>query len=325
MSRLSECTCADLEAPLISYFHERGRERMKLWGHKTTGSVLIGVLFEQLASHVFEASAVRVAKGQGRCWPACIADIIPFGHPALVTAVGQWIIVLDEPSMPLQFLTAALPICGRPLFVAVSTSPVFLKQVRLSMKATCRRLEDGSQWLDQYPLLRFGALLHAIMSCRTSQNSIMIWTRGHEIELWKVFSNAVRIMQSRKPAREEDAVVIRQIIQSFRDLILQFPPEATEPAWIHPALIIKPGYTITSWPSYTKAGLLDIVIFLADLKQQRYCFVLGCPRSFQEIGNTFQKCSACNVLGYCSSACQAADWKVRHSPFSTNFNIQTPC
>ncbi|KAJ7603206.1 hypothetical protein DFH06DRAFT_1344484 [Mycena polygramma] len=310
---LSNCNCADIEVPLISHLHERGVDRMQSWSQKTAGSVLISVLFQQLSRQLDQASAVRIAKGQGRCWPTRIADIVPFGFPALVTTVGQWIDVLEEPCMPLQFFSAALPICGRPLFVAVSTSALFLEQIIEALKATCRRLDFGAQWLDPYPLLQFGTFLYAVMSCRTSQNSITVWTRGHEIQLWRVFSDAARVLRSRERASEDNRLESHKVLASFHNLIRQFSPAVEEPRWVDPD-IIPQEQTTNPWPVNTELGLRDVVAFLADLKFQRYCFVIGCPRSFQEIGNTFQKCSGCNVLGYCSSACQAADWKDRKFP-----------
>ncbi|KAJ6492831.1 hypothetical protein C8R47DRAFT_1319185 [Mycena vitilis] len=294
---VSNCNCADIEVPLISHLHERGVDRMQSWSDKTAGSVLISVLFQQLSRQLDQASAVRVAKGQGRCWPARIADIVPFGFPALVTAVGQWIVVLEEPCMPLRFFTAALPICGRPLFVAISTSALFMGQLIKALKATCRRLDFGAQWLDPYPLLQFGAFL---LDAGTRNSALEGFLRcGPDIAV--------------QGASEHNQIESHKVLASFHSLIRQFSPTVEEPRWVDPD-IIPQEQTTNPWPVNTELGLRDVVAFLADLKCQRYCFVIGCPRSFQEIGNTFQKCSGCNVLGYCSSACQTADWKDRKFP-----------
>ncbi|KAJ6554377.1 hypothetical protein B0H19DRAFT_1071782 [Mycena capillaripes] len=306
MLRLSDCSCADIEVPLISYFHERGVERMEpLKLHKTTASMFIRDLFELLSSQLLEASAVRVAKGQGRSWPICVPDIIPFGPPALVTTVGQWMLVLEEPSMVLRFLTAAL--CGRPLFVAISTLPSFLKQFIISMQAACRRLEDGSQWRGQCPMLRFSNLLHAIMSCRTSQNSIMAWTRGHEAQLWRVFSATIRIMRSRERTTPtvDGEREIRQVTTSFQDLILQFSPEAIQPPWFHPEL-----YQANQL--WCRMGSSDDRRWLDNNRLEETAVLLRLR--LPPFLHTFQKCSACNVTGYCSPAYQATDWKDKKFP-----------
>ncbi|KAJ7161128.1 hypothetical protein C8R46DRAFT_1223443 [Mycena filopes] len=298
-ANLSECRCSDIATPLISHFHELGRDSVAEWIHKTPDSFLIAALFKQLALQVARASTVRVAKGQGKCWPASVADIIPLGPSPLVTTIGQWIVLLDEPTTPLQFLTAAL-------------------RLLVSMKAANRRIERGTyRSLDPVPLFQFAVFIHAVMSCRTSKNSIMVWAQGHETKLWTAFSDAVRTMRSLQVdtiTPEEHEHVTVQMIDIFRSLIIQFSPAAIQPRHIYPDLVLKASYTTPRPPAHTSAGLMDTVTFLSDLKAQRYCFVLGCPHAFQDVGKRFQKCSVCNVLGYCSPACQAADWKARKFP-----------
>ncbi|KAJ7459449.1 hypothetical protein B0H11DRAFT_2286383 [Mycena galericulata] len=314
LSRLSECQCPGMQNPTISRLHRSGGEFMaESYSLKSPTHIFLNFLFSRLYGQLNGASKVKIAKGVAKGWPTRISDVMPSGPDPLVAALGQWILVLDEPTNPLEFVAVALPICGRPLFIAISTSPKFLQQLIVAMKVVCRRLQDGSQtqWHDEYPLVPFGHFLYAVMMTRTSVNSIMAWTLGHEMQLWSVFSDAADILRSQASAatREEEHRDCLNTIRIFRELIEQFSPEAIKPRKIHPDLVVHPRTPPGAFPSYTKAGLHDLVIFVADLKNQPYCFVLGCPRAFQEIGNTFRRCAACGVPGYCSTACQRTDWK----------------
>ncbi|KAJ7153403.1 hypothetical protein C8R43DRAFT_444852 [Mycena crocata] len=321
VARLSVCTCVDTTVPLISAFHERGRNILAdEWSPRTPSTMLILYLLSLLDVRINLAGRVKFAKGKGKCWPTDINDVMPFGSRALVTAVGQWMLFLDEPSLPLQVLTSALPVCGRPLFVEITTSRDFRKKLIISMKVITRQIRFGpvGKRLDRHnPWVRFADFMYAVMCARTSQNAIMAWVEGVEKQLWVVFTEAVTILRTPTmgliPIHEEVHDDIDAVVRKFRSLIDHFSPAAAPKGRIHPQLVIEP-YTEIRPEWDTEAGLLDLVIFLADLKRQPYCFVIGCPRSFQEMGNTFSKCAACNVPGYCSRACQATDWKDEDFP-----------
>ncbi|KAJ6578694.1 hypothetical protein DFH09DRAFT_1361088 [Mycena vulgaris] len=320
MAHLSECTCADASVPLIMLFHELGREALtERWAARAPSAVFIAYLFDLLRARISKASSDRVAKGRGNCWPESVDDIVPFGPAAFVTAMGQWIIVLDEPALPLQVFAPALPICGRPLFIALTASPVFMRQLIISMKAINRHIQDdrrGRPVDGDNPWTGFRDFLHAVMSTRTSQNSIMFWAQGHETQLWTIFSETIQLLRSPAlnliPVTSKD---VDAIVTTFCNLVVQFSPNAVQPRRIHRALAITSVPVVA--PPNTKRGLLDLIVFIADLKRQRYCFVVGCPWSFQEIGNSFRKCGGCAIPGYCSAKCQQQDWKDPQFPHRT--------
>lgn len=196
MSQLSECSCSLSSEPLVAVYHELGRHYVNTYKspYHSPAAILVLLLFERPAVILRGTGGIRVAKGQGaKRWPTCTSDIIPFGPDITVKSIGQWIILLPEP-MPLTFLGLSLELCGGSLFTAVTASPTFLKQFIVAFRTDCARLRQPYRWqIILHHLWLIAEFLFRAMSAATSRNSITTWTRGFEVELLKVLSDATDI------------------------------------------------------------------------------------------------------------------------------------
>ncbi|KAJ6597444.1 hypothetical protein B0H10DRAFT_1959743 [Mycena sp. CBHHK59/15] len=229
------------------------------------------------ANVLHSAPKTRVAKGDNRNWPQSISNVVPFGFDSLVRAVGQWCIILANPT-PLMFLADALDLCGFPLFDAVTNSPTFLDLFIPSFRNTCTRLRSCRP-PDKLPvphLYMITVFLFRVIAGRSSYNSIMMWTKGRELELYGILSDAVTI---------------------FHAFAFHFSKDVERPPDLHPDL------APASNPSEPVDPIVDLLSMQTDA-----CYATGCKRSFQEVGRAFRKCGACTRVAYCSRECQITDW-----------------
>jgi hypothetical protein len=272
------------------------------------------LLFSTPASVFRESDKARVAKGDNKNWPISISDIVPFGFDSLVEAIGQWNVVLPNPTA-LYFLSGALEMCGRPLFIAITTSPNFLTRFISSFRNTCTRLHrlyvpDRLPIPDMYVIATF---LFSMMGQRTSQNSIMIWTNGREIELYKILSDAVTICRAQNTSptgndmSEKDQLRMDASVNFFHAFAFHFSPDVPRPSNLHPELAPAPE---TPFDPDT-----ELIQLYSNLRKRNYnCYAAGCALSFQEVGHAYQKCGGCKHTAYCSRECQIADWKDAQFP-----------
>ncbi|KAJ7078027.1 hypothetical protein B0H15DRAFT_860984 [Mycena belliarum] len=304
---LAKCDCP-MSHPGSTQLHDLGQHWVNDMACKDVTTLLYFLLF--VPSAILKGvNKTRVAKGSNKHWPRSISDIVPFGFDALVEALSQWTVVLANP-IPLLFLGDALHVCGRPLFTAVTTSPTFMDRLISLLRITCANMRRP-QKSEQLPVSYFyiiAVFLFHVMAQRTSQNSIMIWVRGRELELYPILSEAVTITKDPKlwpRTVQRDATGIAMIVNIFHAFAFHFSKDVPRPPGLHPELA----------PA-RESPEIEPVIRLYDLLSTRRdeCYAPGCMRSLQEVGHAFQKCGACRKVTYCSKACQGADWKNTEYP-----------
>ncbi|KAJ6477967.1 hypothetical protein DFH09DRAFT_1467571 [Mycena vulgaris] len=308
MSHLGQCACP-VSHPGNEQLHNIGL----YWAeyYKCTPTVVLMFFLFSFPANIFrEANKTRVAKGENKSWPKSISDVIPFGFDALVEATSRWLIVLPNPTA-LMFLAGALEVCGRPLFTAITTSPTFLERFIPSFRNTCTRLRRSGR-RDKLPasyLFVIAAFLFRVMVERTSQNSIMIWTKGRELELYAILSDAITI--ARDPGlssleSEKGRTTMDITVNLFHAFAFHFSKDVERPPDLHPDLAPAPE------PSGEQEPLLRLNTNLTQRTQA--CYASGCRRSFQDVGHAYQKCGGCRHVAYCSKGCQIADWKAPEFP-----------
>lgn len=314
MSQLSECSCSLSSEPLVAVYHELGRHYVNTYKspYHSPAAILVLLLFERPAVILRGTGGIRVAKGQGaKRWPTCTSDIIPFGPDITVKSIGQWIILLPEP-MPLTFLGLSLELCGGSLFTAVTASPTFLKQFIVAFRTDCARLRQPYRWqIILHHLWLIAEFLFRAMSAATSRNSITTWTRGFEVELLKVLSDATDIcFDPRLTSSDSEEAATRPAMAAniFHAFGVHFARDVERPPGLHPRLaLVEPKDDSDDSVTYA-------AYFIRTFRQDRRCHAAGCSNTFPEVGSTYQKCSACTVIAYCSTSCQVADWKDARYP-----------
>ncbi|KAJ7862255.1 hypothetical protein B0H14DRAFT_2441425 [Mycena olivaceomarginata] len=304
MSRLASCRCPT--SPLATHLHEIGVSWTTFY-NCSPATTLLFLLFSLTANVLHSAPKTRVAKGDNRNWPQSISNVVPFGFDSLVRAMGQWCIILPNPT-PLMFLADALDLCGFPLFDAVTNSPTFLDLFIPSFRNTCTRLRSCRP-PDKLPvphLYTIAVFLFRVIAGRSSYNSIMMWTKGRELELYGILSDAVTICRdpSISPLHSEKGQMDMAVsVNIFHAFAFHFAKDVERPPDLHPDL------APASNPSEPVDPIVDLLSMQTDA-----CYATGCKRSFQEVGRAFRKCGACTRVAYCSRECQITDWKDAEFP-----------
>ncbi|KAJ7482984.1 hypothetical protein B0H11DRAFT_1807323 [Mycena galericulata] len=308
MSRLDTCRCP-VSQPLTDQLHEAGTSRIAQY-NSSPGVTLMFLLFTLSALVLRETNKKRAAKGDNKYWPESISNVIPFGFDGLVDAVGQWGLILPTPA-PLMFLGDALDLCGRPLFIAVTTSPTFLDRFISSFRITCARLRNPRStdtFATPPALYILGVVTFRIIAERSSQNSITIWTQGRELELYKILSDACTICHDPRLSpldSEPGRTDMGAAVNIFHAFAFHFSKDVERPPGLHPALAPASGST----PEEPLSALYSTFHIRAP-----ECYAPGCRRSFQEVGQAFRSCGACRWVTYCSRECQLADWAAAGFP-----------
>ncbi|KAJ7741793.1 hypothetical protein DFH07DRAFT_52031 [Mycena maculata] len=107
----------------------------------------------------------------------------------------------------------------------------------------------------------------------------MIWTKGRELELYRILSDAVTI------CRDPNLSPLDSELGRHDMAMADSTPDP-------PLLQLR-----------------------ANVKSRTdACYAAGCRRSFQEIGHAFRVCGGCGHVYYCSRECQVADWKDTELP-----------
>jgi hypothetical protein len=187
-----------------------------------------------------------------------------------------------------------LTVCGRPLFDPLTTSTTFLDRFVSSFRNTCARLRS-SQPRDNLPLSQLfttGTFLFRVMTAHTSQ-PIALWTKGHELEIYKILSDAVTIYRDPKLSpvngyNHENRMSMA--INFFHAFAFHLSKDIERRPYLHSYL--APGPTKTSQlPNEPLAYLYSVVRGRNDR-----CYVAGCKHSFQEVGIVFRNEPAASML-----------------------------
>ncbi|KAJ6517292.1 hypothetical protein C8R47DRAFT_251186 [Mycena vitilis] len=311
LSQLAECDCT-VSHPVIMALHNTGSYWVDRLGHKTgVTAVLMFQLFLIPGDIYRESNTIRVAKGDNKNWPRSISDVAPFGFDSLVEVMSQWAILLPIPSA-FVYLGGALHVCGRPLFTALTSSSTFLDRFIYVLRTTCAYLRrsrpDG---VPLHPLWMIGICLCRIILGRTSRNSIEIWVKGREVELYTILSEAVDICYDQQLALrypDEAKSDLAFSANMFHAFTVHFSKDVSRPPNLHPGLApVKSTETVD--PAQQLRSQLG--------RLNDTCYAAGCTRTIQEVGHAFRKCADCKYVAYCSRQCQAADWKDSNFPHKT--------
>lgn len=313
ITQLSECQCSSSSELVRLYdlrvYHELGQRAVADFKYKIPANLLVVSIFAIMTKILCETGGIRVAKGQGaKRWPTCISDVIPFGAEMTVQSVGQWLVLLPDPSA-CSYLKESLRLCEGLVFAAITNSQSFLQRFIVAFRGECIRLRQPRRHKRIQShitiIARFVYQITESALAAPSRTIVTDWARGHENEVLTTLSDAIYLCRDEElsPIQSEDDANNRDVnVTSFYVFgSLCSLNDDRRPPGLHPHLMKSHG-----GPTTQMHKAQHVVCFIQGFRKSRHCH--GCSISLPEVGTTFQKCSACAVAVYCSTACQAADW-----------------
>lgn len=317
---LLSCSC-DFSIAKVDMFHHHGGHVHKdhnpfYTGQSHPSSTLVQLLFERLNGVLATSSQSKISKGHNRKrWPRDVSDIIVFSPEILIESIKNWNMILPTP-IAIGFLSHAILHCGRILITALLRSADFLKYFASAGHSLCKRIR--ARQLDvakEHPLSQVGHFLRAVIATCPSKDMIGTWARvtDQQKDILGALLPMIKILRNPtlcRPSAFGGEFYLKNTIEMyiyfgiFVTNQMQHIPDDLEPdMWVDP------------WDE----GDLDerLEISLDEIKyrmRDTMCYIPGCNKTFQEVGNAFKRCSACHVIGYCSVECQKLDWKDSEFP-----------
>ena len=257
-------------------------------------------------------------RGEQFPWPKQSRDIFVNPPDVMLQMLWKFYHTFKEPSIVVLF-ELLLVAAGTTFTSVIYTIPDFpLQFTEQFERVLCE--EDGSERSG----LAFTMMLQ-ILLCATNRfyegdaNLLSRW-RPHARETILVVTKALQKLLARpSPKFSDNEPTQTQLLIRCGHILLFFCGDVREVVAnihrYHPLIIVKILDDTVSREEDHHITAYDKIYRLA--KSDR-CHAPGCQETFSKQDRTFQACSGCMVVSYCSKKCQALAWKHRvvpHKPF----------
>ncbi|KAJ7135713.1 hypothetical protein C8R44DRAFT_976544 [Mycena epipterygia] len=262
-----------------------------------------------------------VARGNSEIWPTSLQDLMPFGADATVAALQHWRRIYPGLTSPFHLCGAYMRICQLLIVPQFAASPLVEDLVRVGRKLfdhamTGFSAEDAHQrrhvaWGFSTQVLDIERLMTDLKDIPAGEFELKL-LNGHETKIVQLCS--LLLFATTDPRFIESGLTVPKLsscAQIAAHYYRLYQMHLHKPFPVHPAITASDA---TSFPPLPRTLRDTAVQLLRELRAETLCLRIGCSNSLQSAGRAFQRCSRCNLVSYCSTACQATAWTAEACP-----------
>ncbi|PPR01050.1 hypothetical protein CVT24_000604 [Panaeolus cyanescens] len=332
--KLGRCTCKAAKDKTSFHTQCINSKKPKL-GYVDVTEQFISSIFLELLLILDETDPIPVHKGNAKCWPNRVSDLLPYGADQLATTLLQWYRMLPDTQI-IRLTLSILKVCGTLVYNAFTQSKIinlfFIDHTRkmadelIAIKSPTEFYEASQRFAFQS--FTFTHFFKTVISMESiwrqapdvnGRPAIPVM-RGVETKAIQLCSLICYILSSpyiiKEPPFDEECPNSIMDAQAFATILFRWYRMDQAPCKsmpLHPFIVEYDRYISDA----RSAASISCHIIASAMYSRRFIYRCGgptCRVCFTDPEAVLKTCIGCQTVRYCGKECQAKDW--REGPYA---------